>query len=333
MGAGVEDKTTPGLTDDQSQPGPGLSVVIPCYNSERTLDELVRQLSEVLPRTGDDYELILVDDGSQDRTWLRITELAARYPWVRGLELMRNFGQHNATLCGARLARFDVTVTLDDDLQNPPSEIPRLVEKLSEGYEVVYGVPVRKSHSLFRNLASWLTRYALVFASGQRTVRTVSAFRAYRTDLRRAFAEYRSPQVLFDVLLAWGTSRFASVTVSHEARSEGRSNYGFFRLCSALLLLWTGYTTAPLRLATWLGFLFVLFGFGILAYVFGVYHLQGSLPGFPFLASTIAIFGGVQLFALGIIGEYLARLFNRSLDRPTYAVKTRTALREHGPPR
>jgi len=299
----------------------GISVVVPCYNSERTIGELARELATVLPRCAGSYELILVNDGSEDRTWQSILDLAAQYPWVRGMDLMRNYGQHNATLCGTRAARYDVTVTLDDDLQNPPAEIPKLLARIDEGCDLVYGTPGRRSHSALRNLFSWLARRAIEMAAGPSTIHSVSSFRAYRTILREAFADYRSPQLILDVLLGWSTTRVASVTVAHQARVAGRSNYGFLRLWRTLLLLWTGYTTAPLRLASWLGFVFVLFGIAVLGYVLWVYFTQGSLPGFPFLASTIAIFGGVQLFALGIMGEYLARLFDRSLDRPTYAVR------------
>jgi len=299
----------------------GVSVVVPCYRSAGTLATLAQRMAEVLPRCAERYELILVNDGSEDDTWKTIVELASRYPWIRGIDLLRNYGQHNATLCGTRAARYALTVTLDDDLQNPPEEIPKLLAKIDEGYDLVYGTPAHRSHSPVRNLASWLARRAIDMASGPSSIRSVSAFRAFRTALRQAFAEYRSPQVIVDVLLGWSTTRVANVVVSHDPRAVGISNYGLVRLWSTLLLLWTGYTTAPLRLASWLGFTFVLFGVGILFYVLGIYWVQGSLPGFPFLASTIAIFGGVQLFALGIIGEYLARLFNRSLDRPTYSVR------------
>ena len=299
----------------------GLSVVIPCYNSQANLERLVAQLGDVLPRCRESYELILVNDGSRDKTWELIGALAARHAWVRGLNLMRNYGQHNATLCGIRAARFDVIVTLDDDLQHPPAEIPHLLAKLQQGFDVVYGTPKHTSQSFYRKVASWLIRRALVLGSGQSTARDVSGFRAFRATLMRSFADYRSPQVLVDALFTWGTTSVTSVAVTHDPRPSGESNYGFFDLLGTVALLWTGFTTAPLRLASWLGFFFVLVGGGILAYVLGVYFLAGSIPGFPFLASTIALFGGVQLFALGIIGEYLARLFSRSLDRPTYVVR------------
>lgn len=300
----------------------GVSVVIPCFNSEGSLTELVEQLLDVLPRCAAVHEIILVNDGSADGTWQVILDLAARHSQLRGLCLGRNYGQHNAVLCGVRAARFDVTVTLDDDLQQPPSEMPKLLAKLAEGHDVVYGIPQTRPHSLYRRLLSWSARTAVKIATRQQTVRDLSPYRAFRTSLRAAFEEFRSPQLLFDVLLGWGTTRIATTTVTHHPRRVGRSNYGFIKLAGTALTFWIGYTTAPLRFASLLGFAFVAFGGAVLAYVLGVYFLEGSLPGFPFLASTIAIFGGVQLFTLGIIGEYLARMFRRSLDQPAYVVRT-----------
>jgi undecaprenyl-phosphate 4-deoxy-4-formamido-L-arabinose transferase len=299
----------------------GISVVVPCFNSEKTLEPLVERLAEELPRCTERFEVILVNDGSRDGTWRTIGRLAERYPWVIGISLMRNYGQHNATLCGVRRARYGVTVTMDDDLQHPPSEIRKILERLHEGYDLVYGVPRRRTQSLYRYLLSWLVRFAIAVASRQRAVRDLSAFRAFRTSLRRAFTDYRSPQVFIDILLAWGTTRIETTTVTHELRPVGRSNYGFFRMLNVALLMWTGYTTAPLRFASLVGFFFMAFGMAILIFILIVYFTSGTLPGFPFLASTIAIFGGVQLFTLGIIGEYLARMFNRSLDQPVYVVK------------
>ena len=310
----------------------GLSVVVPCYNSELTIGDLVAELAKVLPGVAERHEAILVNDGSQDGTWELILELTKRHSWVRGIDLMRNYGQHNATLCGARAARYNVTITVDDDLQNPPSEIPRVLEKLAEGHDVVYATAEKKTQGLVRHFLSWLMRLAVAVATRQRTIRDVSAFRCYRTALRDAFGGYQSPQLLFDILLGWGTTRIVTYPVRHDVRRRGKSNYGFRQLVHAALLLWTGYTTAPLRFASLLGFAFVLFGMGIFGYVVVVYFTEGSLPGFPFLASIIAIFGGVQLFTLGIIGEYLARVFNRSLDQPVYVVKEAVGAAEDDDP-
>lgn len=303
-----------------------VSVVVPVYNSADTLPRLVEELGAVLPRVTDDFEVVLVNDGSVDASWIKITELARSLPWVRGFDLMRNYGQHNATLCGIREARHEVIVVMDDDLQNPPAEIPKLLAKLDEGWDVVYGVARRRRQAWWKSLASYFVKRAIASVMGLRTVRDVGAFKAFRANLRTAFADYRGPDVLVDVLLSWGTTRFASVRVEEAPRAVGKSNYSVFKLIKVSLLVLTSYTTVPLRFASIVGFLFTLVGFGVLVYVVSIYFSQGSIPGFPFLASSVAIFSGVQLFALGLIGEYLARVFERTAGRPAYTV-SRTAGR------
>jgi len=131
-----------------------ISVVTPVYNGEASVGELCRRLAEVLPRISAQHEVILVNDGSPDRSWEMISELCSRSPVVRGLNLMRNYGQHNALLCGIRAAKYELVVTIDDDLQHPPEEIPRLLARLEEGFDVVYGAPKAEQNGLMRALAS-----------------------------------------------------------------------------------------------------------------------------------------------------------------------------------
>ena len=170
-------------------------------------------------------------------------------------------------------------------------------------------------------MASIITKIALQSAMGGETARMVSAFRAFRSHLRCGFASYQSPFVCIDVLLTWATTSFSSVTVQHDPRKIGTSNYTFRKLVRHAMTMMTGYSVLPLQIASVLGFSFTVFGMAALAYVIGRYILQGSsVPGFPFLASMIAIFSGAQLFALGIIGEYLARMHFRIIERPPYAV-------------
>lgn len=298
-----------------------LSVVVPVYNSELILPELIKRLHLVLSLVAVNYELVLVNDGSHDGSWEVICQVSQIYDWILGINLMRNYGQHNALLAGIRAAQYEVIVTLDDDLQNPPEAIPKLLEKLNDGYDVVYGTPEKQKHELWRNLASYLTKIALQSSMGIPTARSVSAFRVFRTRLRNAFASYSSSFVCIDVLLTWGTTQFASVKVGHHSRVQGVSNYTFRKLLTHALNMMTGFNTLPLQLASLTGFLFMFFGLGILIYVVGHYLIQGSsVAGFPFLASIIAIFSGVQLFALGIIGEYLARIHFRMMEKPTYVV-------------
>jgi undecaprenyl-phosphate 4-deoxy-4-formamido-L-arabinose transferase len=299
-----------------------VSVVVPVYNSEHSLPPLCRRLADVLPNLALEHELILVNDGSKDGSWSTIEALCEEYPWVFGVNLMRNYGQHNALLCGIRKARFDVIVTMDDDLQHPPEELPKLLEKLSEGHDVVYGTPVSEQHGVLRNVASRVTKLVLQGAMGAETATKVSAWRAFRRDVRRAFEGYQNTFVSIDVLLTWGTTRFSWVTLRHDPRTIGQSNYTVVKLIRHALNMMTGFSTLPLQFASMVGFFFTLFGVGVLAFVLGRYFVMGdSVAGFPFLASVIAIFSGAQLFALGIIGEYLARMHTRSLDRPAYVVR------------
>jgi undecaprenyl-phosphate 4-deoxy-4-formamido-L-arabinose transferase len=289
------------------------------------LANLVERLIQVLPAFCSEYEIILVNDGSKDRSWEMIDELSQNFNFIHGLNLMRNYGQHNALLCGLRAARYDIVVTLDDDLQNPPEEIGKLVQELENGFDVVYGTPTKQAQSLWRNFASLITRLALQSTMGVKHARNVSAFRALRTQLRSAFDGYRSPYVILDVLLTWGTSKFSSVTVEHDRRKIGKSNYNLRKLIMHAVNMITGFTVLPLQFASFLGFAFALFGMIVLIYVIGRYLIQGgSVPGFPFLASIIAIFSGVQLFALGIMGEYLARMHYRLMERPPYIIRDET---------
>jgi glycosyltransferase involved in cell wall biosynthesis len=244
------------------------------------------------------------------------------------LNLMRNYGQHNALLCGIRAAKYEVIVTMDDDLQHPPEEIPRLLARLEEGFDVVYGAPKTEQNGPMRAIASRITRLALRSAVGADVAKNVSAFRIFRTQLREAFAGYQTPFVSIDVLLTWATTRFGATTVPFQKRFSGSSNYTFVKLVRYALDMMTGFSTAPLQLASLIGFTCTLFGIGVLIYVFVRYCLEGSVPGFPFLASIIAIFSGAQLFALGVIGEYLARMHFRSMKRPAYVVRATTLLHE-----
>ena len=225
-------------------------------------------------------------------------------------------------MAGVRAARYDVVVTLDDDLQHPPEQIPLLLAALTDDVDVVYGAPRRQHQSALRRLASWITRVALQRFMGVDAARHVSAFRAFRTELRDSFEDFAFNEFSIDVLLTWGTTRFGYVTVDHEPRRTGQSNYTSGQLVRHAINMITGFTTGPLRLASLIGFSAMVVGLGALVYVLGNYVLSGgSVPGFAFIAASVAFFSGVQLFALGVIGEYLAKVHNRSMDRPAYVVR------------
>ena len=300
-----------------------ISVVIPVYRSENSIPLLVKELAAELPKITDRYEVILVEDDGGDGSWTVIEQLSAEYEFVRGYKLMRNFGQHNALLCGIRAAKGDLIVTMDDDLQHPTKHIRELVEKLAEGYDVVYGAPTNLRHGPLRNIASQTTKVVLGGVMGADTARNVSAFRVFRARLRDGFAHFRGPLVNIDVLLTWSTNSFVAIHVPHARRTIGKSNYTFGKLVTHAFNMMTGFSTLPLRLASALGLVMTAFGSVILVYIVlsQLFAFRFEVPGFTFTASLVSIFAGVQMFALGIIGEYLARMYLRIMDRPAYVVR------------
>ena len=303
-----------------------ISVVIPVYRSENSIPLLVKELTTELPKLSDRYEVILVEDDGGDGSWAVIEQLSSEYDFVRGFKLMRNFGQHNALLCGIRAATGDVIVTMDDDLQHPTRQVKVLLDKLDEDYDVVYGTPTNLPHGLLRNIASQTTKLVLGGVMGAETARNVSAFRAFRANLRDGFHDFRGPLVNIDVLLTWATSSFVAIPVPHAPRTIGKSNYTFGKLVTHAFNMITGFSTLPLRLASALGLIMTAFGSVILVYIAlsQLFAFRFEVPGFTFTASLVSIFAGVQMFALGIIGEYLARMYLRLMDQPAYVVRKMT---------
>jgi undecaprenyl-phosphate 4-deoxy-4-formamido-L-arabinose transferase len=193
--------------DDSSQnhvPIRFVSVVVPVFNSEATLKELVERLKTTLSGHIEDFEVILVNDGSRDSSWKVITDLAGQSGNVHGINLMHNYGQHNALLAGIERARYDSIITIDDDLQHPPEEIPKLLEKLGEGFDVVYGKEINCIHSTWRNLGSKILKGSVRIVLGAKIAEQSSAFRAFRSQLRRGFRNFTDANLDLGVLLSWG---------------------------------------------------------------------------------------------------------------------------------
>jgi undecaprenyl-phosphate 4-deoxy-4-formamido-L-arabinose transferase len=300
----------------------GVSVVVPTYKSPSTLDELVTRIAAV--NLGE-YEVIVVDDGNDDSTWSEILRLSQTESSVIGLRLGRNYGQHSAILAGVRKAKYSQIVTLDDDLQNPPEEIPKLLAELKPGVDVVYGVSSEVRQNLFRRFTSKFTKAVFAKVLGFESAISISSFRVFRAQLKEGFAGDLGPHVSLDALLTWSTSRFSTVEVSHHPRRVGKSNYSLAKLIRFMLDTATSYSTRPLRLATTIGFITTLFGLLLLVWVVGNAIFVGdSVPGFPFLAASIAVFSGVQLVVLGILGEYLGKIHFRAMNKPTFSVSETT---------
>jgi len=207
----------------------GISIIIPCYNSSSSLVTLLDELELILSSKYECYEIIAINDYSSDGTWQTLKTYQASHPKLKIVDLGKNFGQHNATICGLREAVYEISVTMDDDGQNPPEEIPRLVEKLLSGYDIVYGVPNKSEHDLFKVMTSKLFRAAISFIQVPHA-EEIGSYRAFRTSLRDGFANVSGRSFCLDFLLFWSTQRIASVYVNHNPRTEGCSNYDLKKL-------------------------------------------------------------------------------------------------------
>ena len=294
--------------------------MIPVYNSQGSLPELVRRLEPVLRAAADEFELVFVDDDSRDDSWRMLVDLSRLHgSWIRTIRLMRIGQQRTVVRDSCRSVRPGGTLAAPSTL----NIFPKLLDALVDGVDVVYGATPHGVHGLWRNLASQAAKIALQGALGAETARMVGPFRVFRTEMRRAFDQYSGRFVNVDVLLTWSSSRFSATNVRHDERRVGQSNYTFWKLLTHSLNMVTGFSTVPLQWASVLGFSTTVFGLLLFLYVLGRIFLQGtSVPGFAFLASVIIIFAGAQLVTLGIVGEYLARIHVRLMDRPAYTIRT-----------
>jgi undecaprenyl-phosphate 4-deoxy-4-formamido-L-arabinose transferase len=309
-----------------------LSVVVPVYRSARMLPELTARLLAVLDGTGLRYELVFVDDSSPDDAWAVLQRLRAEHPGrIVAIQLMRNYGQHNALMCGFRHARGRFIVTMDDDMQNPPEEIPKLLGAIQErDLDLVYGAYETKKHAALRNLSSWVVNafYRTVFKTGV----TVTSFRIMRRELLESIFYYSLNFTFIDGLLAWSTNRIGEVAVEHRPRAEGRSGYSFSKLLVLALNLFTNFSLLPLQVVTTCGFLSAAGGLALAAFYLIQYMLSNIVvPGYASIIVAVLVLGGVQLLSLGIIGEYLGRLHLNVNRKPQYVIR-QIASHESLPP-
>jgi len=301
---------------------PYLSVVIPVYCGVKTVQQLVEGVTRVLTEAGIGFEIILVDDGSPDATWSVLHHVHRERPnLIKAIRLMRNFGQHNAIMCGLRHARGDYIITMDDDGQHPPEEILKLLQAIEEtGADVVYGVPRERNHAPWRNLGSWfvVSFYKLVF----RTRVTPSAFRIMRRQVVEAILSYDLNYTYIDGLLAWNTDRIAQIEVEHRPRKAGRSGYNFAKLFTLSMNLFTNFSLLPLQIVSATGVVVAFAGL-ILGLYYFVQKIVGNIavPGYASLIVAVLILGGLQLLALGIIGEYLGRIHLNINKQPQYTIR------------
>jgi glycosyltransferase involved in cell wall biosynthesis len=304
--------------------GVGVSIVVPVYRSEGTLRPLYERLSQALGPTPGGFEVVFVDDASPDGSWRVLEEIQRANPErVVAVRLARNFGQHNALMCGFREARGEVVVTMDDDLQNPPEEVPKLLAALADPeLDVVYGRYRTKAHRPWRNGGSWMINvfYRRVFGSDV----TVTSFRAIRKPTIENILTYDLNFTFVDGLLAWNTQRIAEVEVAHHARPGGRSGYTLARLVTLAFNLFTNFSLLPLQFVSAMGLLLAGAGFLVgLWYLVAFFLHRIGVPGYASTITAILVLGGAQLVALGIIGEYLGRLHLNVNRKPQFAVRKR----------
>lgn len=309
-----------------------LSVVVPVYKAEGTLVPLYERLVAALEPVVPAFEIILVDDHGGDGSWAVIEGLARRDARVSGIRLSRNFGQHAATLCGIARAHGRWIATLDCDLEHRPEELPRLLAKAREGFDIVYAVFPRRSHVLWRTatsaLARWLFRLAIPSLNFEYT-----SFRVIDGAIARALAEFNSPFPFVDGYLSWISNRYATVAVPHDERGDGRSTYNFRKLLTHTINIFVTFSDLPLRLATWLGL--GTFGLGVLmAVVVILRRLLGgiTLTGYASLMAALLAFGGLQMLVLGIFGEYMGRINFKTSHKPLYLVSVETGARQEVTP-
>ncbi len=299
-----------------------LSVVIPVYNSRLLIGPLLEKLMGCLNPLVPHYEIICVDDGSTDGVHEVLETFHHRHPaHVTVIQLMRNFGQHNALMCGLRHARGRLIVTMDDDGQHPPEEIPKLLGTMQQtGADVVFGVPERRNHPWWRNLGAWLVIRFFQWALQTRV--TPSAFRLMRREVAEAISRYPYHFTHLDGLILWNTTRVAQVEVEHRPRQAGRSGYSFRKLLTLALNVFTNFSLLPLQAASLVGLLAAAAGL-LMGLVYLVLWLAGQItvPGYASTIVAILVLGGLQLLGLGILGEYLGRVHLNLNQRPQYTIR------------
>lgn len=301
-------------------------MVIPVYGSELVLPSLVARLEPVLRALAGDrgFEVVLVHDCSPDQAWRVIGDLASSRPWLRAIGLRLNAGQHNAVMAGLRHARGRIIVTMDDDLQHDPDDIPKLVDSIRAGADVCFASFRSRHHRAWKVLGSRLNDVVARFLLKKPRGLYLSPFRAMVAGVRDEVVRYQGPNAYVDGLILLATRRIASVEVEHHDRYAGESGYSFHQSISLWLKMATGFSIKPLRVASWLGLAFSFFGFVFALLLVLERLLGGNTPtGWASLIVSVLILGGIQLLAIGAIGEYVGRIFLTINGRPQYVIAER----------
>jgi dolichol-phosphate mannosyltransferase len=306
------------------------SVVVPVFNEEGNVEALASRVLAAMEKVGETFELLIVDDGSRDRTPELLRKIAAGDERVRVVRFTRNYGQEAAVEALYLNARGRWLIQMDGDLQHPPEEITRLIAKKNEGYDVVYGVREGRQDTLFRVAASRTMQWGMRSMMEIELPEDVSTFRLMSAPIARLVAALPERRKFFSALLVWSGARIGTVRVKHEARHAGATHYNFTKLLNHTFDLIVGFSSKPLRYIGTLGFVFALVGLGL-----GLWVILRKLVwdygfvGWPSLFAAVVILGGMQLIATSVIGEYIARIYVQAQARPLYNIGERLNFQEH----
>lgn len=304
-----------------SQKSPAFSIIIPVFNEEENIAELYRRLASVMGSI-DTHEIIFVDDGSTDKSWHMINELHEKDPRVKGVSFSRNFGHHIAITAGLDHAEGKTIILMDGDLQDPPEEIPKLLNKLKEGYELVYGIRKQKKDSMLKRITSYIFWWLINSLSGLSIPRNQTLLRIFDRRVLDVLNGMRERARFIHGMIAWTGFRTAVQEVEHAPRMHGVTKYNIVKLFKLAFNAITSFSTFPLRLATYAGlfssFVGLLFGS---YFIYKKIFLGIPILGYASIIVAVLFIGGVQLLILGIIGEYIGRVYQEVQARPIYIVR------------
>ncbi|TMV50797.1 glycosyltransferase family 2 protein [Paenibacillus mesophilus] len=299
-----------------------ISIVVPVYNGAESLFELHQRIKIVLESLSLSYEIILINDNSKDNSLSVMKSLNQQDPRVKIISLMKNFGQHNAIMCGFNHAEGNYIVTMDDDLQNPPEEIPRLLAKVQEGYDVVIGKPLEKKHAAYKNFGSFLIGKSFEKIFKKPKSLKMSSFRILHRSIVQNIIQSKTPNPMIDALILSNTLNIINVEVRHDERKFGNSGYSISKSVKLAFDLLINYSTIPLRFITLNGFFFAIIGLMVAIYVvLGKIFGTISITGWASTIALISIFSGLTLMSFGIVGEYLARIIGEVSSFKQYVIK------------
>jgi glycosyltransferase involved in cell wall biosynthesis len=299
------------------------SIVVPVYNSEKSLEELSSRIDTTFKRIEGVYELILVDDGSSDTSWHVMQKLRRQNPQVKIIRLMRNFGQHNALICGLHHASGEYILTMDDDLQHPPEEIPKMIEAIrNSNDDVIFGGLREKKHSLIKNIGSYCFRRSMHLLFKHHPKIRISSFRIFRRQVLQHILQDKTPNPVIGPMLFSVTNKVGTIEVEHNCRVYGRTTYTMTKLVRQFLHAVLYYSAAPLKAIFWVGITSILLSF-ILACYYLIRYLREEItvPGWMTLVLLVLFFSGSIMFSLGIIGEYLLRIVQEVRWSPQYLIR------------